>query len=936
MFDNIFIKKIQTPSAMKKKNNFLRVMCCLVFFLAQHLPSDANNYYVAANGNDLNIGTSVAAPFQTIAKINSLVLQPGDQVLFRRGDIFRGQLNIVQSGASGNSIFIDAYGTGNQPVISGAEVVTGWINTGDNIWQTTCPQAGSVVTGVYSNSVALPLGRYPNFDEPEMGYNTILSHSGSTQITSFEPLLTDWTGAEVVIRSMQWILDRSTITSQTGNTLNFGTTSYEPQDQWGYFMQNHPAALDQDGEWYYDPNTQIISLYSSQGNPENNLVEVTVYSKGINITGSYITIQNIQIEKTLNVGLYGENTSHLTILNTNIIDSGENGIQVDGSGNDIYLENDSIHKVNNNAVMINDFSNFTFRSNSVKYIGLTPGRGRSGDGQYFGLQYSADNSGGISVIEKCRFDSLGYVGIDFRCSNITVKENIVSNYDMIKDDGGGIYTWNGGSPANIYTNQQVISNIVYNAIGSTEGVYDGYPGACGIYMDDCSLNIEVKDNTVFNCAGEGLMLHGTNYVNAHNNTMYNNGSQRNGGQFLINTSNCGPTNNITIKNNIFFSKQYYQEVSRYQHQTNDLSNYGTLDSNYYCRPFNEYAPIITEFSNNRVDYDLSCWQTSGYGKDVYSRITPIQYTPYNINNSIGSNLFNNGTFDANIDGLYCWDASSNCTATWSNTGNLDGGSLEVTPGAISPTLLVIGIGAVNMDEDYLLRFSMIGSDTCKSITAFLRQSGDPYSNLTPTFSRLIETSRTENEILFKAPATESDASIVFSLSSDTGPIWIDNINLTSVDITEANPDDSILFFYNDTEVNQVYALPSGVEYIDIKEVSYSGSVTLAPFTSIILLFNGQLTIGIASENIATSPFTIYPNPANTYAIVGYTLTENALVKISVCDVLGKEVMEVAKGKQGNGDHQININTEQLSGGIYMVKMNMNGKQFIQKLIVSAF
>ncbi len=825
---------------MKKNYSDFKTVCCLLFFCIQQLFSYATTYYVSVNGNDSNNGTTTSTAFQTITQINSLALQAGDLVLFRRGDIFRGQLNIAQSGASRNPIIIDAYGIGNKPIVSGSVVVTGWTNTSGNIWQATCAQAGSVVTGVYSNSAELPLGRYPNYSAPNKGYNTVQSHSENTQITSKEALATNWTDGEIVIKTMQWILDRSTITYQTGNVLNFNTTSYQPQDNWGYFIQNHPATLDQDGEWYYDPDTKKISIYSTQGNPGNKTVEATVLAKGINITGSFITIQNIQIEKTLNFGLYGNNISNLTLLNVNIINSGENGIQLDDSGNNIDIENDTINKVNNNAVVINNYSNFTFRGNTVKNIGLIPGRGKGGDLQYFGLQYSASNSGGTSVIENCVFDSLGFMGIDFRCSNITVQKNIVSNYDITKDDGGGIYTWNGtwngGSPENAYTNQHVISNIVYNAIGSIEGVYNGYAGACGIYMDDCSLNIEIKDNTVFNCAGEGLMLHGTNNIDANGNTIFNNGSPKNGGQFLINMSNCGLTHDVTVLNNIFFSKQSYQEISSLEHQTTDLSSYGNFDNNFYCRPFDESEGINTNFSNNQKDYDLACWQTSGYGKDANSKITPIQYKPYTINNLIGSNLYSNGTFNADINGLYCWTSSSDCTTIWDNTGKLDGGSLKLTPGTVSPTLIVIGVGSVNASQNYVLKFSMLGSDTCKSVRVFLRQSLSPYNNLTQIFSRSINTSRTEYEILFTAPTTESNASIVFSVSSDAGPLWIDNINLTAANITYANQDDSILFFYNDTKANKTFTLPAGRGYIDVKQVAYSGSVTLTPFTSIILLY----------------------------------------------------------------------------------------------------
>jgi hypothetical protein len=172
------------------------------------------------------------------------------------------------------------------------------------------------------------------------------------------------------------------------------------------------------------------------------------------------------------------------------------------------------------------------------------------------------------------------------------------------------------------------------------------------------------------------------------------------------------------------------------------------------------------------------------------------------------------------------------------------------------------------------------------------------------------------------------------LASDTGPLWIDNVNLTSMDITESNPDDSILFFFNDTEVSKTYFLPTGVEYIDVREVSYSGSVTLTPFTSVILLFNGQIPIGVSSENTAaTGTFVVYPNPADGAFVIGYHLVENGSVKIALSDAMGREVMQVASGEQSGGEHQISINTAQLPGGVYFVKMNVNGKVTAKRLIV---
>ncbi|MBN1398007.1 MAG: hypothetical protein JXA06_08260, partial [Bacteroidetes bacterium] len=53
------------------------------------------SYYVAANGDDGNSGTSRTSAWRTIAKVNSVTFASGDAVYFRgSGDRFYGQIAI--------------------------------------------------------------------------------------------------------------------------------------------------------------------------------------------------------------------------------------------------------------------------------------------------------------------------------------------------------------------------------------------------------------------------------------------------------------------------------------------------------------------------------------------------------------------------------------------------------------------------------------------------------------------------------------------------------------------------------------------------------------------------------------------------------------------------------------------------------------------------
>ncbi len=94
------------------------------------------------------------------------------------------------------------------------------------------------------------------------------------------------------------------------------------------------------------------------------------------------------------------------------------------------------------------------------------------------------------------------------------------------------------------------------------------------------------------------------------------------------------------------------------------------------------------------------------------------------------------------------------------------------------------------------------------------------------------------------------------------------------------------------------------------------------------------TTGIANISSTNIQATLYPNPANKTVIINYQLITNSEVKISLYDLLGKEVMQIVDEKQNEGERQLNINTEQLQNGVYFVRMNTTVGQTINKLIIN--
>jgi hypothetical protein len=211
-------------------------MKLLILILFFPLCAFSTNYYKnlvsnAPMGNNSNAGTTTGASWQTISKVNSFTLSPGDSVLFKGGDTFTGTLTVNQSGTSGSHIVYGSYGTG-LPVFSGFTTLSTWTNEGGGIYSATL--SASTCNVLTINGTVYGMGRTPN-----TGYYTYQSSNGvgatasspgyvrATTITSSNLTGTpSWTGAELVMRKFRYILDRHNITGQSGGTLTFGSLGH--------------------------------------------------------------------------------------------------------------------------------------------------------------------------------------------------------------------------------------------------------------------------------------------------------------------------------------------------------------------------------------------------------------------------------------------------------------------------------------------------------------------------------------------------------------------------------------------------------------------------------------------------------------------------------------------------------------------------------------
>ena len=141
---------------LKSKKVFQLLFVCSCILTSKS--SFASTYYIdATNGIDKNAGTSATTAWKTLAHVNSTQFKPGDQILFKKGQVWREQLSVSSSGISGNPILFGAYGDGPLPIISAADL-RAWTHENGSVW--SAPQAADprlvIFADTYGTNVASP------------------------------------------------------------------------------------------------------------------------------------------------------------------------------------------------------------------------------------------------------------------------------------------------------------------------------------------------------------------------------------------------------------------------------------------------------------------------------------------------------------------------------------------------------------------------------------------------------------------------------------------------------------------------------------------------------------------------------------------------------------------------------------------------------------
>jgi hypothetical protein len=612
----------------------------------------ATNYYVKTGGSDGAAGTSDGTAWAHCPGLTgwtgSVTLVAGDNVYFKCGGIWYGTLTPNHSGTSGHPITFGAYSTGADPIITGFSTLTSWTSEGASVYSKTLSTESGDTIIVSVDGINTAIGRFPN-----TGFNLIDSHSGAVSLTDADlnATVTNWTGAEVVVKTHPYLIERRLITGHSSHTITFSAALDNLIDGYGYFIQNDLRTLDATNEWYYSGTKFYI-----YGNPSTKTVKVSALRNGLRISGyNYITVDNINFQGFGVDGIYLRNAAHITIQNCAISFCGEKGISCNditsGSSDGYLFDNNNISEINNCGIFVSSqFSSGTISNNTITDIGLIPGATFTRDIAwspfiYEGITIKGVFSSSNTIIEYNALNNIGYSGIMFTGTNIIVRYNYVNNFCLTLTDGGGIYTsWAPTGSDDPYISDYVSSttqvklirkNIVLNGISNIEGSSEGTADAVGIYIDGYSYGVRADSNTVANCKLYSFYSNGNRRGVIANNTMYNSpmvyGMSRWTETGYWDNAVVDIHLNLRLTNNIFFAKDISQYCFYYwtncRITPTDLSTTVVTDSNYYARPIDN-GDIFWAYKENGISYatsyfyyTLTSWKTFR-GQDAHSYTYP--------------------------------------------------------------------------------------------------------------------------------------------------------------------------------------------------------------------------------------------------------------------------------------------------------------------------
>lgn len=670
----------------------------------------AKTYYV-----DNTRATNNDDTLATIAEVNALTLNPADQVLFKRGVEWREQLTVPNSGAEGYPIVFSDYGSGEKPIIDGADEVSGFVDDelgGELFTSFTAGVTYPYQTLTFSNDTISSAINTTSWSSVYVDNIVVITDSSDYEIT-FDLTLNSGTAPTVILigngnaitgneSTTSYVADAGansdTLTVTTAGTydltfyqsavgnwslsdlsikkISAGDSVWQKsgitvEPNLAYLndtvatQQDSLAACTSKGDWYYDGGSNIFYIYSTS-DPSGN-VEIAQREEVVDLgVTNYITFENLTMQHANYTACIISNSSgggNYTFDSCTVQDNAFTAFYF-YDVSDVVIDLCTItrngwqEKTGVGIWFVTKTawsSNFTFTNNTLSYIGQT------------GI-YSSTN-----YLDPTQY---GY-------TNWAIHDNNISHcFDA------GIY------PAGVDT--LAIYNNTIDSCGDFTDAGEDY----AIAISNCR-NTDIYNNTITNqLNNDAIQMWSSNTYAL--STIWN--------VRIFNNSIVGVTNGSGIGGNVYGDSSA-QNVQVYYNLIADVEKYGihfgteSVDSIAY--PINIFNNTIYETGIRSIDITVN-FPVVLRNNIMYKDTTAVGYN-MDENSSTSGLTTSNNLWISNAGGLLKYNGTNY------NTGNIT--TFEATAQTADPAFTVngsdftlqAGSPAINAGTDVGLTQDILGN-----------------------------------------------------------------------------------------------------------------------------------------------------------------------------------------------------------------------------------
>ncbi len=236
-------------------------------------------------------------------------------------------------------------------------------------------------------------------------------------------------------------------------------------------------------------------------------------------------------------------------------------------------------------------------------------------------------------------------------------------------------------------------------------------------------------------------------------------------------------------------------------------------------------------------------------------------------------------------------------------------------------------------EGYWVKASSAGAIVLDGgATAAPRAAPDPYSGL---HKLVIEDARGMKQTLWFGEATAKQSGTVAEMPPPPPQGIFDARFSDGAWVEFYNGDGEHRFAAKVTSAAYPITVRWEVDERDRREIVLNESVRMTGKGSLVIAEEGPIGVraGVSGVPAVYALRQNYPNPFNPATKIAYDLPENAAVKLTVYDLLGRQVAVLADGVEDAGVHSIVFDATGFPSGIYFYRLEAGAFTDTKKLVI---